>query len=839
VNTTLTASPIVGRALPQPARRGEGAPERLKIVVRGAVQGVGFRPFVYRLATELELNGWVSNTAQGVFIEVEGSSDLLREFRLRIERDKPARALVQSIESLFLDGIGFSRFEICESNDVGAKTAFILPDIATCRDCLHEILDPNNRRFRYPFTNCTNCGPRFSIIDALPYDRANTSMKKFAMCDECEREYHDPLDRRFHAQPNACPTCGPQLQLWSEDGEPIAMREDALRYAAEAVRAGKIVALKGLGGFQLIVDARNDAAVLCLRERKHREQKPFALMYPSLDAVRVDCEILALEERLLLSPESPIVLVGRARRARRADGLPLLRDPYQLTESIAPGNPNLGVMLPYSPLHHLLMCELNFPIVATSGNLSDEPICIDEHEALQRLHAIADMFLVHDRPIVRHVDDSVVRVMCGREMLLRRARGYAPLPISVGRLCQTPNQSVSQKGFGGSRATCTGRSLDRASGGERVKRPTILALGAHLKNTVALKVDDNVFVSQHIGDLETKQAYVAFRRAAADLPRLYDARIDTVACDLHPDYLSTKHGRDLQGAAVSNPPGRDSAVWKPPVLEAVQHHWAHVLACMAENQIEAPALGVAWDGIGYGLDLTIWGGEFLLAEPDGSFERIAHFRQFRLPGGDTASRQPRRSALGLLYEMFGTDCWKSARLAIDFSENERALLRQMLEKKINAPLTSSVGRLFDAVAALIGLRQQASFEGQAAMELEFARQRDVRDAYPFGIERARPMTVDWGPMIRELLADMDRKESNGMISAKFHNALVEVIVAVAKKTGERNVVLTGGCFQNRYLTERAVARLSEEKFQPYWHQRIPPNDGGIALGQAVAASWRS
>jgi hydrogenase maturation protein HypF len=820
VNTTLTASPIVGRALPQSARRGEGAPERLKIVVRGAVQGVGFRPFVYRLATELELNGWVSNTAQGVFIEVEGSSDLLREFRLRIERDKPARALVQSIESLFLDGIGFSRFEICESNDVGAKTAFILPDIATCRDCLHEILDPNNRRFRYPFTNCTNCGPRFSIIDALPYDRANTSMKKFAMCDECEREYHDPLDRRFHAQPNACPTCGPQLQLWSEDGEPIAIREDALRYAAEAVCAGKIVALKGLGGFQLIVDARNDAAVLRLRERKHREEKPFALMYPSLDAVRVDCEILALEERLLLSPESPIVLVGRARRARRADGLPLLRDPYQLAESIAPGNPNLGVMLPYSPWHHLLMRELNFPIVATSGNLSDEPICIDEREALQRLHAIADVFLVHDRPIVRHVDDSVIRVMCGREMILRRARGYAPLPITI--KSRTENRESSCNGC---------QATARLS--------IVLALGAHLKNTVALKVDDNVFVSQHIGDLETKQAYVAFRRAAADLPRLYDASIDTVACDLHPDYLSTKFAGDFAGRAGSPLPAAGGAhgVTRSTKI-SVQHHFAHVVACMAENGIEPPTLGIAWDGTGYGLDETIWGGEFLLAKTHGSFERVAHLRRFRLPGGDRAIKEPRRSALGLLYEIFSEGAWDFSQLFSGLSEREKLLLRQMLEKKINAPLTSSAGRLFDAVAALIGLRQRASFEGQAAMELEFARREGVRDAYSFVVKDGTPMVVDWEPAIRELLHDVGRREDVGAIAAKFHNGLIEAAVHVAEKVGERKIVLSGGCFQNRYLTERAVERLREENFQPYWHQRIPPNDGGIAVGQAVAASWR-
>jgi hydrogenase maturation protein HypF len=789
--------------------------ERLKMIVRGAVQGVGFRPFVYRLATELKLNGYVSNTAQGVFIEVEGRRNFLEQFQQRIQTEKPPRAIVQSIKSSILDAIGYDAFEICESEERGDKTAFILPDIATCVDCLREILDPHNRRFRYAFTNCTNCGPRFSIVEALPYDRPNTSMKKFVMCDECEGEYHDPLDRRFHAQPNACPKCGPHLEFWSKDGEAIAMRDDALRIAANAVRAGQIVALKGLGGFQLIVDARNEAAVVRLRERKHREEKPFALMYPSLAAICADCDVSELEERLLLSPESPIVLVGRARRARRTDGLPQLRDPYQLAESIARRNANLGVMLPYSPLHHLITHELNFPIVATSGNLSDEPICIDEHEVLHRLHGVADVFLVHNRPIVRHVDDSVVRVMCGREMMLRRARGYAPLPIAVGRLC-------SPERFRGSQ-----------------KRPTILAVGAHLKNTVALKIDDNIFVSQHIGDLETKEAYAAFRRTCADLPRLYDTNIDVVACDMHPDYLSTKHARDFQGAAVSSPPGRDSAVWKPPLLEVVQHHWAHVAACMAENQIEAPALGVIWDGTGYGLDGTIWGGEFLLAKRDGAFERVAHFRQFRLPGGDRAIKEPRRSALGLLYEMFGKHAWEFLQQTVDLSEKEKSLVGQMLEKQINAPLTSSAGRLFDAVASLIGLRQRTSFEGQAAMELEFARRLDVRDAYPFRIESVRPMKVDWGPMIHELLADVGRKESTGLISAKFHNALAEMIVVVAKKIGEQNVVLTGGCFQNRCLIERAVARLREEKFTPYWHERIPPNDGGIALGQAIAASWRA
>jgi len=758
--------------------------ERLKIIVRGAVQGVGFRPFVYRLATELELNGWVSNSAQGVFIEVEGGRDSLQRFLLRLEKDKPPRAVVQSLESSFLDAIGHGRFEIRESENRGDKTALILPDIASCADCLREILDPTNRRFRYPFTNCTNCGPRFSIIEKLPYDRANTSMKKFAMCSECEREYHDPLDRRFHAQPNACPKCGPQLQLWDENGATISEQDNALRRAVDATRAGKIVALKGIGGFQLIADARNEGAVAQLRDRKHREEKPFALMYPALDTVRADCEVSSLEERLLLSPESPIVLLSAISNRRQSGS-----DQSTIAESIAPGNPNLGVMLPYTPLHHLLMSDLNFPVVATSGNLSDEPICIDEYEALERLHGIADLFLVHNRPIVRHVDDSIVRVMCGREIVLRRARGYAPLPITI------KSKIVNRE-------------------------PRImLAVGAHLKNTVALKIDNNIFISQHIGDLETKQAYTAFLRAAVDLPRLYSAKVDIVACDTHPEYLSTKFASELT----------------PPKIP-VQHHWAHVAACMAENEIEAPALGVGWDGTGYGLDGSIWGGEFLLAVKNGSFERVAHLRQFRLPGGDQAVKEPRRSALGVLHELLGENVWDEDLIRSVFTNNELSILRTMVEKNLNAPVTSSAGRLFDAVSALIGLRQRASFEGQAAMELEFSADADLRDAYPFTLTEKIPMVIDWEPAIRGALGDIKSGGSRGAISAKFHNMLVQSIVTVARRIGEPTVVLSGGCFQNRLLIERAIERLREENFRPAWHQRIPPNDGGIALGQAAAAA---
>jgi hydrogenase maturation protein HypF len=749
--------------------------ERARAVVCGAVQGVGFRPFVYRLAKELNLTGWVLNSAQGVFIEVEGAGAALRQFLTRLERERPPRAIIQSFEFSFLDAIGYKDFTIRTSEETGAKSVLILPDIATCPHCLLEIFQSGNRRYRYPFTNCTSCGPRFTIVEELPYDRPNTSMKKFKMCPQCEREYCDPADRRFHAQPNACPSCGPHLELWDTGGNVVARHDDALHLAAEDVRGGKIVALKGLGGFQLIADARNESVVKRLRKRKRRSEKPFALMYPSLDLAREHCRISELEERLLLSPEAPIVL--------------LQRWSPPLAPSIAPGNPYLGVMLPSTPLHHLFLRELGFPVVATSGNLSDEPICTDEHEALTRLHDIADFFLVHDRPIVRPMDDSVVRVVRGREMVLRRARGYAPLPVHL----KTP-------------------------------LPCVLAVGAHLENTVALSVGHEAFISQHIGDLETSEAHAAFRAVAADLPRLYEATPEAVACDLHPDYLSTQYAAHL--AARMEAP-----------LHPVQHHWAHVLSCMAENEVEFPALGVAWDGMGYGPDGTIWGGEFLLAG-EKSFERVAHFRHFRLPGGEAAIKQPRRAALGVLYEIGGAKALDQGDLAPvrDFPEGELDVIRQMLVKGVQTPVTSSVGRLFDAVASIAGLRQQVTFEGQAAMELEFAIQPCVGEAYSFEIKGCSPSVVDWRPMIGEIVEDMRHGLAPGVISTKFHNALVEIIVAVARHVGQTRVVLTGGCFQNRYLTERSVQRRLEEGFRPYWHQRVPTNDGGIALGQIVDAA---
>lgn len=756
--------------------------QRLRVVVRGAVQGVGFRPFVYRLATEMALPGWVSNSAQGVFVEVEGAPEALRAFLLRLENERPPRASIQSLESSFLAPLGLETFEIRPSDGTGERTVLILPDIATCADCLREIFDPADRRHLYPFTNCTNCGPRFSIIQSLPYDRPNTTMARFAMCEACATEYENPADRRFHAQPNACPACGPHVELWDADGTLLCARGRAMADAAQAIRDGRVLALKGLGGFHLLADARNDEAISRLRSRKHREEKPLAIMAPCLGWVEAHCEMSPLERRLLLSPEAPIVLL-RCRRDSNGEA-------GAVAPSVAPGNPDLGVMLPYTPLHHILLKSLNHPVVATSGNRTDEPICTDEREVLARLADIADLFLVHNRPIARHVDDSVARVILGRELVLRRARGYAPLPIHIGR-----------------------------------PLPPLLAVGAHLKNTVAVSNRTEVFVSQHIGDLETAQALDAFRRVCDDFTRLYDLTPRAVVCDSHPDYLSTRHA-----IAAGLPVVR------------VQHHHAHVLACMAENGLSAPVLGVAWDGTGYGLDRTVWGGEFLRITDTG-FDRVAHLRPFPLPGGDQAIKEPRRTAIGLLYEMLGPEILTREDLEPlrSFPPRDRRLLGQALAHRINTPLTSSAGRLFDAVAALLGLRLRARFEGQAAMELEWAAHAVATDeSYPFRFEpKDGSMALDWEPTIRSLLADAGAAVPVAVVSAKFHNTLAEMIVAVAAHEGVPQIALSGGCFQNRCLTERAVRRLTEAGYSPHWHQRVPPNDGGIALGQIMAAArWK-
>lgn len=740
-------------------------PKRLRVEARGAVQGVGFRPFVYRIATDLGLRGWVRNTPAGADLEVEGALQSLDEFLVRLRSEKPVLAVYHGLEHAVLEPAGYASFDILESDLGAAPAAVVLPDIATCADCLREVLDPADRRFRYPFTNCTNCGPRFSIVLSLPWDRPGTTMRAFPLCADCDREYHDPRDRRFHAQPVACPVCGPQLELLDAGGRRAEEGATALERTADFIREGRTIALKGLGGFHLICDARSDEAVQRLRIRKNREAKPFAVMAPSIEAARELCLLTATEALLLESPEAPIVL------ARSRAG--------SVSRAVAPGNPLLGVMLAYTPLHHLLLRDLGFPVIATSGNLSDEPVRFENGEAVERLSGIADAFLVHDRPIARPVEDSVARVIAGRVTLLRRSRGYAPMPVAA----------------------------------RGVLKP-VLAAGAHQKNTTALVTPGGVVLGPHLGDLATAESRLALDRAARDLQRLFDVAAVAVACDAHPDYASTLWARR----------------YGLPVVP-VQHHVAHVLSCLAENDEAPPVLGIAWDGAGLGTDGTIWGGEFLHVRGAGAWERVAAFRRFRLPGGERASREPRRAALGLAFEVCGDQI--PPEIAAMFSDGDLRTLLSALRAGVNTPYTSSVGRLFDAVAALCGLRATTQFEGQAAMELEFASEKDASgSAYLIPLDGP---DLDWAPMLHAILEDLRRGVDIARVTASFHNALACAAVSVAQRTGLDRVALSGGCFQNGVLTTAVVTGLESAGFTVIRHQRVPPNDGGIALGQAIAA----
>ena len=743
--------------------------ERWRLQIRGRVQGIGFRPFVYCLAQAMQISGWVSNSSRGVFIEVQAETSILHTFLDRLQAELPPHAQIDDLACERIPTGPDSSFEIRHSDSQGAKSALILPDMAICPDCLHEIHDPDNRRYRYPFTNCTHCGPRFSIIESLPYDRPATTMRGFSMCPACQAEYANPLDRRFHAQPNACPVCGPQLSLCDGSGHILAERDGALLAAAEILRGGQILALKGLGGFQLLVDARNDDAVARLRTRKNRYEKPFALMIASFEQAANLCEISQDEEGLLCSVAAPIVLLRY-----RGQGI---------SPKVAPDNPYLGIMLAYTPLHHLLLTELGFPVVATSGNLSGEPICIDEGEALLRLSGIADAFLVHDRPVARHVDDSVVRIAAGSTLMLRRARGYAPLPIDI------------------------------ASAASDSEAGSFIATGAHQKVAFALLHEGRVFPGQHIGDLENAQALTVYQQNLVDFQRIYDLQPRGIVCDLHPDYTTTRYA-ERTGLPVV----------------AVQHHVAHILACMAEHHLEGPVLGVAWDGTGYGPDGTIWGGEFILVEAD-QIRRVAHFAPFPLPGGSVTVREPRRSLLGLLYAHYGDDMPYDR---LSFEPDELGLLLASLRRGFNCPLTSSAGRLFDAIAALAGLSQRCSFEGQAAMALEFlAMQANTDECYPYQITH---VTNEQGLdkriiEVRPLIGLAMQEVQPALLSAKFHNTLADIIVSIAQQLGVPQVALSGGCFQNRVLLERSVDRLNEAGFTACWPQQMPANDGGIALGQ--------
>lgn len=753
-------------------------PQRLFIRLTGSLQGVGFRPFVYRLALASALCGRVANTREGVVIEVEGPGDAVQRFLARLTSELPPHAEIETLDATPMAPAGYRRFTLEPSETRGRPPVFVLPDIAACPDCLAETFDPANRRYRYPFTSCAHCGPRWSIVEALPFDRERTAMKNFGLCPACRAEYENPDDRRFHAQTTSCPACGPRLALWDSDGRERAVRDEALRQTVSALRAGAIVALKGIGGFQLLADARDEAAVARLRIRKARPSKPLAVMVASLERVWALCRTSPLEENALMAPAAPIVLLRRRVTEQSA-----------VAPSVAPDNPYLGVMLACSPLHHLLLADFGAPLVATSGNLSGEPICTDEREALSRLANVADIFLVHDRPILRALDDSVLREVGGRELLLRRARGYAPV-VKLRR-----------------------------------PLPSVLAAGGHLKNAIAAGLGDRAFVSQHLGDLDTAEARANFARTVAEAEAVFGARPERVACDLHPDYASGRYAESCG---------------KP--LVRIQHHYAHVLSCMAENDLEPPVLGIAWDGLGLGGDGTLWGGEFLLAGTKG-FRRAAHFRSFPLPGGERAAREPRRAALGLLYEWMGEAAFERTDLApvSGFAPQELKTLAQMLKRGLNAPRCSSVGRLFDAVASLLGLRQINGFEGEAAMAVEFAaEQAETIESYPFALVEppagsSSRRIVDWEPAMAALLDDMKRLPP-AVAAAKFHRTLAAAAVAVAEDIGIGRIALSGGAFQNRVLTELIVSALESAGFDVFRHGRIPPNDGGLALGQLMAAA---
>lgn len=756
------------------------------IHVSGAVQGVGFRPFVYRTARAFGVVGWVRNDSQGVTIRAAGSEDLLERFQRTLVDRAPAPARIRELRVLCEERVEElpAAFQILDSEQTQDISAAITPDLAACPECLREMSDEMDRRYRYPFINCTHCGPRYTILENIPYDRSHTTMRRFTMCEACAQEYGDPDNRRYHAQPNACPACGPQLTLWSATGRVLAARHDALILAADGIREGRIVAIKGLGGFHLMADARNEDVLQLLRRRKHREAKPLALMFPWMSLVRDACDVSELEARTLTGPEAPIVLLQKRNNSTCG-----------LADVVAPGNPFLGVMLPYTPLHHLLMQELGIPVVATSGNQADEPICIDEEEALTRLKGVADLFLVHDRPIARPVDDSIVRVAAGRLTILRRARGYAPQPVLL-------DQPVSEP---------------------------ILAVGAHQKNTVALALGTEAFMSQHIGDLDTEPAVRAFEQALRTLVSLYQVEPVRYVCDMHPDYASTRYA-----SWKFEPHDEGRAADRKPHLIPVQHHHAHIVSCMVDNRLDGMVLGVAWDGTGYGTDGTVWGGEFLRADRRG-VERAGHLRTFMMPGGDAVAREPRRSALGLLYELFGEELFSLEDVAPMeyFTEDETRVLRSMLAKGLQSPRTSSMGRLFDAVASVLDICQAVSYEGQAGMELEHAACRAPMDTPPYAIPYDGQ--ADWEPMIRQMMDDMRNKRDRKQMARAFHEGLARLIVDVARVVGEPRVVLSGGCFQNALLLERSVALLEEAGFEPYWHHQVPPNDGGISLGQLAIA----
>ena len=745
---------------------------RVKVVVSGVVQGVGFRPFIYRLAHKHRLAGYVTNTSRGVEIEVEGKEEDIDAFIKAIPKNSPPLALISSIKTYPLTPLGEKAFLIKKSKVYTYRSTLISPDVCICEDCLRELFDKNDRRYRYPFINCTNCGPRYTIIDDIPYDRANTSMRKFPMCKECAAEYNNPKSRRFHAEPNACFKCGPKVFLYDKEKRPIFCNDPILE-TIKLLKKGFIVAIKGLGGFHLAVDAENSKAVMKLRKRKPRKEKPFAIMSKDLDDICQYANISEADRKLLTSLERPIVIVPK-------------KEKNPLSEGIAPRIKNFGVMLPYTPLHYLLMEGGFLALVMTSGNISEEPICIENDEAFSKLRGIADYFLIHDRDILQRSDDSVCQIINEKVRLIRRSRGYVPLPIFFDR-----------------------------------DLPQVLACGALEKNTICLTKENKAFISQHIGDLENLESLQFFEHVISHLKRILEIEPEIVAYDLHPQYLSTKWALEQKGIK----------------LIGVQHHHAHILSCLAENGDFSKVIGLALDGTGYGEDGRLWGSEVLVVDK-ASYKRLAHLAYRPLPGGEKAIKEPWRMAISYLYPIYGR---KLLELSLPLKEViEKKKIEKiiyMIEHDINCPLSSGLGRLFDAVSAMLGIKYYIDYSAQAAIELEMC-QEETDEGYEFFIDtKEMPWKIDPNPVISAIVEDLRRGVSRGIICGKFHKGIVNILVRICnlarEKTGLKKVALSGGVFQNAYLLTQMENRLKELGFVVYSHSQVPCNDGGISLGQAM------
>jgi hydrogenase maturation protein HypF len=748
--------------------------EARRLSVKGIVQGVGFRPFVYQLATALNLNGRVINTSNGVTIFLEGPIDAIESFIQRLTTQSPPLAHITHVAVEPLAPMGYTDFSISQSREASQRHTLISPDVSVCNDCKNELFDPADRRYGYPFINCTNCGPRYTIIDDIPYDRLKTSMRHFHMCRDCQAEYDDPFNRRFHAQPNACPVCGPQVVLHDREKKRIETK-NAIATTISLLKSGHVVAVKGLGGFHLVVDAENEAAVETLRQRKHREEKPLAVMSGDIKSIQQFALVGQENEALLQSRQRPIVLLEK-------------KNDYALARGVSPKNCTVGVMLPYTPLHYLLVKDHFTALVMTSGNLSEEPIAIDNTDAFDRLRDIADYFLVHDRDIYLRSDDSVVRIVEGKQRFFRRSRGYVPVPVFLKR---------------------------------RLK--PILACGAELKNTVCLTREDHAFLSQHIGDLENLATYEFFEMTVAHLKRILSIEPEIIAHDMHPNYLSTRYAMEQDQM----------------VRIDVQHHHAHIVSCMAENHVEQPVIGLSFDGSGYGSDGSIWGGEVLIARPD-RFERAAHLAYIPMPGGAAAIKEPWRMAVSYLYGAYGKDLFNRRLSFLEkLNESKLNIIVEMIEKDVNSPRTSSLGRFFDGIAAMVGIRSHVAFEGQAAMELEMATEVSTGDLYEYAWSSEDTIRIDPRPIITGVVMDIEKGVTPSVISGKFHATLMAMFTdlcgVIRKASGISHVALSGGCFQNAILLSGLTRSLRDKGFHVLTHERVPTNDGGIALGQAVIA----